>query len=256
MLDAFKIAGRTAVITGGARGIGRAIAETFAEAGAKVIILDRDDREGQAVTAELNALHPDASFFHAVDVTDEEQVQDVASEIASIHGAVDILINNAGIVSNAPFAEIGIRQWQEVVNVNLGGTFLCMQAFGGRMVKAKRGAIVNISSICGDVAAVPQSQTAYDASKAGVNQLTRSLAAEWARHGVRVNAVAPGYVATDMTLAGRQNQMCYKTWIRMTPMARLAEPREIAHAALFLASDAASFITGTVLMADGGYTAI
>nr|WP_316656588.1 SDR family oxidoreductase [uncultured Gellertiella sp.] len=255
MLDAFDIAGRTAVITGAARGIGRAIACAFARAGATVIILDRDRMEGEATLADLDQHYPGKCRLVVLDVTDEVAVQAAAAEICATH-VPEILINNAGIVSNTPFADLTHKHWRDVVNVNLDGTFLCMQAFGIRMVQARRGSIINISSICGDVAAVPQSQTAYDASKAGVNQLTRSLAAEWARHGVRVNAVAPGYVATDMTLAGRQNQMCYKTWIRMTPMARLAEPEEIAHAVVFLASDAASFITGTVLMADGGYTAI
>ena len=255
MLSAFDIAGRSAVITGGARGIGRSIAEAFVKAGASVILLDRDVEKAREAVSTLNAVFPDKASFIELDVTDERAVKTCAAQICS-QRVPDILINNAGIVANTPFAELSLQQWQDVVNVNLGGTFLCMQAFGARMVKAKRGSIVNISSICGEVAAVPQSQTAYDASKAGVNQLTRSLAAEWARQGVRVNAVAPGYVATDMTQAGRQNQMCFKTWIRMTPMARLAEPEEIANAVLFLASDAASFITGAVLMADGGYTAI
>lgn len=255
MLQAFEIAGRTAVITGGARGIGRAIAEAFAKAGARIILLDRDEEQGEDTCRHIDAVHPGQISFMPLDVADEAAVRRVAAEICR-ERAPDILVNNAGIVSNTPFAELTHAQWQDVVNVNLGGTFLCMQAFGCEMAKAKRGSIINISSICGDVAAVPQSQTAYDASKAGVNQLTRSLAAEWARHGVRVNAVAPGYVATDMTLAGRKNQMCYKTWIRMTPMARFAEAEEIANAVVFLASDAASFITGTVLMADGGYTAI
>ncbi|MBB4065168.1 SDR family NAD(P)-dependent oxidoreductase [Gellertiella hungarica] len=255
MLNAFEIAGRTAVITGGARGIGRSIGEAFLKAGASIILLDRDHRQGEETLRAMEEMHPGRSRFIALDVTDEADVRRVADDICR-ENVPDILVNNAGIVSNTPFADLTHAQWQDVVNVNLGGTFLCMQAFGGHMVKARKGSIVNISSICGDVAAVPQSQTAYDASKAGVNQLTRSLAAEWARHGVRVNAVAPGYVATDMTLAGRKNQMCYKTWIRMTPMARFAEPEEIANAVVFLASDAASFITGTILMADGGYTAI
>lgn len=255
MLHAFEIAGRTAVITGAARGIGRAIAETFVRAGASVVLLDKDIQQGEEAVRYIETLHPGQARFVPLDVADEAAVRQVASEICQ-ERIPDILVNNAGIVSNTPFAELSHTQWQEVVNINLGGTFLCMQAFGCEMVKARRGAIVNISSICGEVAAVPQSQTAYDASKAGINQLTRSLAAEWARHGVRVNAVAPGYVATDMTLAGRKNQMCYKTWIRMTPMARLAEPEEIANAVVFLSSDAASFITGTVLMTDGGYTAI
>lgn len=255
MLHAFEIAGRTAVITGAARGIGRAIAETFVRAGASVVLLDKDIQQGEEAVRYIETLRPGQARFVPLDVADEAAVRQVASEICQ-ERIPDILVNNAGIVSNTPFAELSHSQWQEVVNINLGGTFLCMQAFGCEMVKARRGAIVNISSICGEVAAVPQSQTAYDASKAGINQLTRSLAAEWARHGVRVNAVAPGYVATDMTLAGRKNQMCYKTWIRMTPMARFAEPEEIANAVVFLASDAASFITGTVLMTDGGYTAI
>lgn len=256
MLRDFDIAGKTAVITGGARGIGRAVADVFVEAGARVILLDRDQAATAQALQDLNAERPGSAGAFDLDVSSKADVEAVADRIAEAYGTPDILINNAGIVSNAAAASVEPEDWQSVINVNLNGTFFCMQAFGNRMLARKSGVIVNISSVCGQVAAHPQSQVAYDASKAGINHLTKSLAVEWAPHGVRVNAVAPGYVTTEMTLAGRSNQMCHKTWLRMTPLGRLAEPREIANAVLFLASDASSFMVGTVLMVDGGYTAI
>jgi NAD(P)-dependent dehydrogenase (short-subunit alcohol dehydrogenase family) len=151
---------------------------------------------------------------------------------------------------------MSLDDWKSVIDIDLGGVFHCAQAFGKRMVAAGRGSMVNISSICGEVTVYPQPQVSYNAAKAGVNLLTKSLAVEWAKSGVRVNAVAPGYVATELTLRGRSNPEWFDTWMRMTPMGRLGEPREIANAVLFLAADASSYITGTVLTIDGGYTAL
>jgi NAD(P)-dependent dehydrogenase (short-subunit alcohol dehydrogenase family) len=176
--------------------------------------------------------------------------------IYQVHGAVDVLVNNAGIVRNAPAAEMSLDDWKSVIDIDLGGVFHCAKTFGKRMVAAGRGSMVNISSICGEVTVYPQPQVSYNAAKAGVNLLTKSLAVEWAKSGVRVNAVAPGYVATELTLRGRSNPEWFDTWMRMTPMGRLGEPYEIANAVLFLATDASSYITGTVLTIDGGYTAL
>lgn len=249
-LDVFTVAGKTALVTGGAKGIGRACAESLAKAGAHVIIADMDEAAGQATASGLGG------EFLRLDVTSRKDVDDLARGIASRRGALDILVNNAGIVSNGSSVDVADADWQRVLDVNLNGVFYCARAFGRDMVKAGRGSIVSISSICGSVTVHPQPQAAYNASKAGVNLLTKSLAVEWARKGVRVNAVAPGYTATELTLAGRSKPEWFDIWMAMTPMGRLGEPREVANAVLFLASDAASYITGTVLFVDGGYTAL
>lgn len=254
MLRDFELTGRLAVITGGAKGIGLAVAETFVAAGAIVAIADRDAVAGKAAAAALNGKRQGSASFFRLDVTSRADAERAAGEISGELGVPDILVNNAGIVRNAPAADVSAEDWQAVIDVNLNGVFYCSQAFGRAMIAAGRGSIVNISSMCGEIVVHPQPQAAYNASKAGVNLLTKSLAVEWAPHGLRVNAVAPGYTATELTLAGRSNTQWFETWMRMTPMARLGEPREIANAVLFLASDAASFITGTVLAVDGGYT--
>lgn len=244
----FSLAGRRAVVTGGASGIGRAIAEVLAEGGARVTIADRDPARAEATAAAIGA---DAI---ALDVTDAEAAEAAAARYAA-GGAADILVNNAGIVQNAPSLEVDLADWRRVIDVNLTGVFHTARAFGRAMVAEGRGSVVNISSICGAVTVHPQPQAAYNAAKAGVNLLTKSLAVEWAGR-VRVNAVAPGYTATELTLLGRSKPEWFETWLAGIPMGRLAEPREIALAVAFLASDAASYVTGTVLTVDGGYTAI
>lgn len=256
MSDAdFRLDGKRAVVTGAARGIGRAIAERLAGAGAHVIVADVDEAEGKVVVSAIEAVGGKAGFV-SLDVTDPTAVAAAVEAIYADHGAVDVLVNNAGIVRNAAALEMSLDDWKSVLDIDLGGVFHCAQAFGRKMVADGRGAVVNISSICGEVTVYPQPQVSYNAAKAGVNLLTKSLAVEWARTGVRVNAVAPGYVGTELTLRGRGNSEWFDTWMRMTPMGRLGEPREIANAVLFLAADASSYITGTVLTIDGGYTAM
>lgn len=249
MIREHDMTGRLAVVTGGAAGIGRAICEVLAEAGATVVVADRDAARAAALAETLGG--------HALglDVTDAAAAEDAAADLAARHGAADILVNNAGIVMNAPALDMDLDDWRRVLDVNLTGVFHTARAFGRHMVAAGRGSVVNISSICGEVTVHPQPQVAYNAAKAGVNLLTRSLAVEWAGR-VRVNAVAPGYTATELTLLGRSKPDWFATWLAGIPMGRLAEPREIALAVAFLASDAAAYVTGTVLTVDGGYTAV
>lgn len=251
----FRLDGRLALVTGGARGIGRAISERLAMAGATTIVADIDADAAGNVVSGIEAAGGKAEALR-LDVTDRSAAEAAAAMLTADHGCLDVLVNNAGIVRNAAAAEMSYDDWKSVLDIDLGGVFHCAQAFGRRMVEAGRGSIVNISSMCGEIVVYPQPQASYNAAKAGVNMLTKSLAVEWAKSGVRVNAVAPGYVGTELTLRGRSNREWFDIWMRMTPMGRLGEPREIANAVLFLAADASSYVTGTVLTIDGGYTAL
>lgn len=242
----FSVAGRTALVTGGAQGIGLAISQVLTEAGARVVIADLDRRAAQNAAAGLQG-----GMAEALDVTNFDACAALAARLVP-----DILIANAGIVHNAPMTQLDPEDWRRVIDVNLSGVFHTMRAFGPGMVARGSGSIVAISSMCGDLVVVPQPQVAYNAAKAGVNLIVKSAAVEWAQQGVRVNAVAPGYTATKLTLAGRSRPDWFQTWTERTPMGRLGEPCEIADAVLFLASDAASFITGTVMNVDGGYSAV
>jgi NAD(P)-dependent dehydrogenase (short-subunit alcohol dehydrogenase family) len=253
-LEMFKLAGRTALVTGGGQGIGLACAEALAEAGASVIIADRDAtiaETGRAAMAKRN-LKADVTIM---DVTDSRRVTEVADELAAQRRRVDILVNNAGIArSETPAETVADEHWLNVLDVNLNGTFWCCRAFGRHMLEAKSGAIVNIGSMSGFIVNKPQGQSYYNASKAAVHHLTKSLAAEWGARGVRVNAVAPTYIATPLNEFVKSNPAMYDAWIGGTPMARLGKVEEIASVVLFLASDAASLMTGSIVLADGGYT--
>ena len=245
--------GRTAVVTGGAQGIGRAVCEALGECGARVIIADLDDSLGADTAA---ALHSSGIDAHAIqlDVRDGGAVAAAARSLEQRHGPVEILVNNAGIARNSPAVEMVAADWLEVMDVNLHGVWWCSQAFGRSMVQRRRGAIVNIGSMSGLVANKPQPQAAYNASKAAVHMLTKSLATEWASFGVRVNAVAPGYIGTELTKRGMSNEAWSATWLEMTPFGRIGEPSEVAGMVAFLASDAASYVTGCIVSVDGGYT--
>ena len=253
-LEMFKLSGRVALVTGGARGIGLACVEALAEAGAKVIIADHDPALAGEGRAAARAKGLDAEIA-IMDVTDSARVTEAADELVSRHGKVDILVNSAGIArSETPAEKVTDEHWLNVLDVNLNGTFWCCRAFGRHMLEAKSGAIVNIGSMSGFIVNKPQEQSYYNASKAAVHHLTKSLAAEWGARGVRVNAVAPTYVATPLNEFVKLKPAMYDAWIGGTPMARLGKVEEIASVVLFLASDAASLMTGSIVLADGGYT--
>ena len=252
-LGKYDLNGRIAVVTGGGQGIGLACAQALAEAGASVVIAYRDAMaaaEGQGTLARAGY---DAQTV-ILDVTRSEQVEEVAADLERRTGGVDILVNNAGIArSGTPAEEVADELWRDVLDVNLNGVFYCARAFGRRMLERRRGSIVNIGSMSGLIVNKPQKQSYYNASKAAVHHLTRSLAAEWAERNVRVNAVAPTYIETPLTRAGMADETMYPVWLEMTPMRRIGQPDEIASVVLFLASDAASLLTGSIVLADAGY---
>ncbi|WP_424949895.1 SDR family NAD(P)-dependent oxidoreductase [Deinococcus sp.] len=244
ILDLFKLDGKQALVTGAAQGIGYEIARGLSEAGASVIIADLNPEVGEAAASRIGGR------FEVLNVTDAGAVRDLAARL----GALDVLVNNAGIVRNVPSEDLSDADWEVVMSVNVNGLFWCCREFGRKMLGAGRGSIVSTASMSGLISNHPQPQAGYNASKAAVIHLTRSLAGEWADRGVRVNAVAPGYTATPMTILGLETPEWRETWLKETPMHRLAEPREIAPAVLYLASEASSFVTGHTLVVDGGYT--
>ena len=251
VLDAFTLTGKVAVVTGGNRGLGRAFAHALGEAGATIAILARDAARSEEVVGELADKSISAAAFEG-DVARRADVVRAADAIVERFGRVDVLVNNAGTCIHRPALEVTEEEWDQVININLTGVWNGCQVFGRGMVEAGGGVIVNVGSMSGAIVNRPQWQPAYNASKAAVHHLTRSLAAEWAPLGVRVNAVAPGYVATEMSPIERPEFQRY--WIEDAPMQRYATPEEIAPSVVYLASDASSFTTGSVLVADGGYT--
>jgi NAD(P)-dependent dehydrogenase (short-subunit alcohol dehydrogenase family) len=253
-LEKFRLDGKVAVITGAGRGIGFATAEALSEAGALVVITDMDAASADAARDALLARGRKAASAR-LDVTDPRQVESVCAALVKEHGRIDILVNNAGIaISFIPAESMDDASWLKVLDVNLNGLFWCCRAFGKAMLDQGGGVIVNVGSMSGDIVNYPQQQANYNASKAAVHHLTRSLAAEWAARGVRVNSVAPTYIETDLTKEAAADTEVSRHWIDGTPMGRLGQPEEIASVILFLAGEASSLMTGAVVSADGGYT--
>jgi NAD(P)-dependent dehydrogenase (short-subunit alcohol dehydrogenase family) len=252
VLDAFDLTGRVCVVTGANRGIGRALAIALAEAGGDLALLVRRPESAESLVKEIRALGRRAEVF-AADVVEPAEVERAASQVVEVFGGVDVLVNNAGTCIHRPALEVTAAEFHAVMDVNVTGVWNCCQAFGRVMVAAGRGSIVNIGSISALIVNRPQWQPVYNASKAAVHQLTKSLAAEWGPTGVRVNALAPGYVKTEM--APVDEPQFRQHWIDDVPMQRYATPEELGPSLIYLASAASSFVTGSILVTDGGYTA-
>jgi NAD(P)-dependent dehydrogenase (short-subunit alcohol dehydrogenase family) len=252
----FHFAGRRFVVTGAARGIGYAIARLVAASGGSVAVLDLEGAKPEASAAKLRDEVQNAEIVSGIcDVSSYEQVVAARDAVESHWGApADTLVNNAGIAYNAPAEEMTVAEWERMLSINLSGVFYCSQVFGTRMIEQHSGSIVSIASMSGIIVNRPQPQVAYNVSKAGVIMLTKSLAAEWAPHGVRVNAVAPGYIHTSLVEKFIGTDILRDYWTGGTPLGRMGTPEEIANAVAFLASSQASFVTGATLVADGGYT--
>lgn len=251
VLDLFDLTGRVALVTGATKGLGQAFAHALAEAGADIVIGGRDADGAERVGAEIEALGRRA-VVHLGDITQREHAQALVDAGIEAFGQIDVLVNNAGACVHRPALEVTDDEWRQVMSVNVDAVWLMAQIAGAHMVERGRGSIVNIGSMSGAIVNRPQWQPAYNASKAAVHHLTRSLAAEWGPLGVRVNALAPGYIKTAMSPV--DDPQFRRMWIEDAPMERYGLPEELGGAIVFLASDASSFVTGSVLTADGGYS--
>ena len=252
-LAKFNLKSKVCLVTGGAGGIGEEICKALLDAGAKVILADIDEKKTYKLTKKLSSKHKNI-YSYKLDATSLESIISLKNKLIKKFNKIDVLVNAIGICKNKDAAKVAKEEWDEVININVNSMFYLCREFGKIFIKRKSGCIVNIGSNSGLIVDRPQPQASYNASKAAVHQLTKSLACEWAKYNIRVNAVAPGYVATKMTLLGRSKPNWFKYWIDMTPMKRLAKPSEIASAVLFLSTDSSSYCTGTILSVDGGYT--
>lgn len=244
-----RLKGKVAIITGAGSGIGRETAFLFASEGAKVVVADVLEKSGKETTAEINKTGAE-SFFFKVDVSDNNQAKQLVAKTLEKYGRVDILINNAGIARDALLTKMTQEQWSQVIDVNLKGTFNCTQAVAEVMIPQKQGIIINTSSVVGLYGNIGQAN--YAAAKAGIIGITKALAKELGKKGIRVNAVAPGFILSPMT--EKVPEKILQGMKDKTPLARLGETKDVAYAYLFLASDEASFVNGAVLCVDGGLT--
>lgn len=254
VLSSFNLEDKTAIVTGAARGLGKAMANGLAEAGANIVIPDINYKEAKKTADEIRELGVETLALKC-DVTEKNDVHNMVKKVVEEFDRIDILINNAGLCKNIAAEEMSLEDWQEVIDINLTGVFLCSQAVGKEMIDNDGGSIINISSMSAEIVNYPQPQCSYNASKAGVSQLTKSLAAEWAKYDIRVNAIAPGYMKTELTAEIlEKNPERKEYWIEPTPMKRMGKPEELKGLAVYLASEASSFMTGNIMNIDGGYT--
>jgi NAD(P)-dependent dehydrogenase (short-subunit alcohol dehydrogenase family) len=253
MMEKFSLKDQVGIVTGGGQGLGKIFSHAFAEAGANIVVAELNTNTGAETAREVKALGRRALFVET-DVANKISIEVMTERTIEEFGRIDFLMNNAGIVKWCPAESVTEDDWRQVIDINLNGLFYCSQAAAKHMIKRKKGCIINIASMSGYIVNRPQPQASYNASKAAVIHLTRSLAAEWAHHNIRVNAIAPGYMDTAMTHKSFEDPNYGPTWTDGIPMRRPGQPEEIAPLAVFLASDASSYVTGSTIIIDGGYT--
>jgi NAD(P)-dependent dehydrogenase (short-subunit alcohol dehydrogenase family) len=257
ILEKFAMKDYCSIITGGATGLGKAMAEGLADMGSHIVIADRDRSRAEQTAEAMHAEKGVRVLAIEADVTRPEDVQRIVEESLAAFGKIDVLVNNAGIVRTAKAEDMSFQDWSDVINVNLNGVFLMSQAVGRVMIQQQKGSIVNISSMSGIIVNTPQGQCSYNASKAAVISLTKSMAAEWASHSVRVNTIAPGYMKTELTKHFfEQGGGITDLWMERTPLGRPGIPEDLAGIVVYLASEASSYATGGVFVVDGGYTVL
>ncbi len=254
IIEKMRLDKKAIFVTGGARGIGKSVATAFAEAGADVAIVDVDIDEAKKTAAELADKNGVKTIAIKTDVTDPAQVDDMVKEVVDTYGKLDVAFCNAGICINVAADEMSFEQWKKVIDINLTGVFLTAQAAGKQMLKQGKGSIINTASMSGHIVNVPQPQCAYNASKAGVIMLTKSMAVEWAKKGVRVNCISPGYIGTDLINSDENLKPLIEKWNAMAPMGRLGKPEELQAVCVYLAGDASGFTTGSDFVVDGAFT--
>lgn len=254
ILEKMRLDGKVSFVTGGARGIGKAIAKALAEAGSDLALVDLDLEEAEKTAREIEQESNVKAIAIGADVTKPEDVEAMMEEILKAFGHLDAAFCNAGICMNIPAEEMTYEQWKKVIDINLTGVFLTSQAAAKVMLKQGKGSIINTASMSAHIVNVPQPQCSYNASKAGVIQLTKSMAVEFAKRGVRVNSISPGYMATELTLNSESLKPLIEKWNAMAPMGRMGRPEELQSIAVYLAGDTSSFTTGADFVVDGAFT--
>lgn len=251
----FALDGKKIIVTGGARGIGKVVAQHLAMMGADIAIINLNKETGIKAAKEIEEKYGVKSKSYVCDVVDPKEVEKTMNQIADDFGTIDVLFNNAGICQHKSALDVTPEDWQNVINVNVSGVFYVAQAFAKKLIALKKpGSIINNASMSATIINIPQDQTSYHSSKAAVVHMTKSLAVEWVKHGIRVNSISPGYIATDMSVHVDKDWM--KQWLELTPYKRMGNPEELAGAVIYLASDASSFTSGCDIIIDGLYSCI
>ena len=254
IIEKMRLDGKKIFVTGGAKGIGKSVATAFAEAGADLAIVDIDIEQAKTTAEAIASEHGVKAIAVKADATKKEDVDAMVQTMLDTFGRIDVAFCNAGIGVNVAAEDMTLEQWQRVIDVNLTGVFLSAQAAGKVMIKQGGGSIITTASMSGHVVNVPQPQCAYNASKAGVIQLSKSLAVEWATKNVRVNSISPGYIGTELTLNDPKLQPMIEQWNALTPMRRMGKPEELQAICVYLAGDTSFFTTGADFVVDGAYT--
>jgi len=255
VIDLFSLKGKVSIVTGGGRGLGRAMAEALAEAGSNVVVCSRKEENCKQAAGEISKLGVEAEGVKC-DITNENDILSLRDFALKRFGRINILVNNSGATWGAPVEDYPIEGWRKVINVNVTGTFLCSQIIGKTMIKAGGGKIINVSSIFGGVGAptTVMNAVAYNASKGAIEALTKDLAVKWARHKINVNAIAPAFIETDLTRVTMEKSR--EGILSHVPMGRFGVPEDLKGAVVFLSSQASDYVTGIVLLVDGGYRAM